>query len=633
MKIVVFFLVVLAPLGEPLIPQQVRRAKTILSSTTTYPSPSSPQQGSDSYVHNLADSAQFFQALEETDGLVVIKFFAPWCRACRGLEPKYKRLSIEYFKKGDVTFFEMSHKDLAANEPEFLQQQEVNVLPLIQFYHNAKRVESFPCGPRKIEVLREKLEIWHTKLGNNATESISKNYKTETSKEKEETRQMISTTKTSESSTSSSPFSSQQLDAIMKALRNAPLFQNVDDANIRALVRESRMAHYDAGDPLVVEGEMGRRFFVLLEGECDVYKQDMQPRLTGFSPTQSAYGQILNTLKAGAYFGERALVENAPRVVSIVAATAVSALAIERQALETAGIDLTSTVQDQFRWGYELTPDADDTTRLDAEFSSDNNNKQNNLQQDKEPQQVFESLSIMQRLRLVRSCIRAFEQAALRNPTFGDEKEAQYRRDLVQQLTYQQRLEFEQTFALLDKNNDGTIKVDELRALMDAFGKHHYQEADLAEMLNKANPDIDGNHYLSKEDFLALMAQAEFSSMFLETFKLLDPLGLGFLEAEQLWRVLDTLLGPDAAHHGTKENNGSTLTNFQLNHRHLAKQFGLDDGNIDYGAFVKILLSSSGSSFAPDSADDKVKHQREEATPPPPSSTTIDNRRRSRTSS
>ena len=43
----------------------------------------------------------------------------------------------------------------------FLQQLEVNVLPLVQFYANGKRVEAFPCGPRKIELLREKLEKWH----------------------------------------------------------------------------------------------------------------------------------------------------------------------------------------------------------------------------------------------------------------------------------------------------------------------------------------------------------------------------------------------------------------------------------------------------------------------------------------
>ena len=131
------------------------------------------------------------------------------------------------------------------------------------------------------------------------------------------------------------------------------------------------------------------------------------------------------------------------------------------------------------------------------------------------------------------------------------------------------------------------ITIDELQTLMSAF-RADLQDTDLTEMLNKANPVVDGNLSLTKHDFLALMAQAEFSAMFLETFKLLDPHQLGFLEAEHLAKVLDTLLAIE---------NGPT---FQLNYHFLADSFGLDeDGHIDYAAFVKILLSSSGSSLVP----------------------------------
>jgi len=42
----------------------------------------------------------------------------------------------------------------------FLQELDVKVLPLVQFYAGGERVEAFPCGPRKIELLREKLEEW-----------------------------------------------------------------------------------------------------------------------------------------------------------------------------------------------------------------------------------------------------------------------------------------------------------------------------------------------------------------------------------------------------------------------------------------------------------------------------------------
>jgi len=68
---------------------------------------------------------------------------------------------MEYSNKR-VVFYEMSHKAITGRDGgvTFLQGLEVNVLPLVQFYAGGKRVETFPCGPRKIELLREKLEKW-----------------------------------------------------------------------------------------------------------------------------------------------------------------------------------------------------------------------------------------------------------------------------------------------------------------------------------------------------------------------------------------------------------------------------------------------------------------------------------------
>jgi thiol-disulfide isomerase/thioredoxin len=73
--------------------------------------------GPEAFVHPLLDKKSFVSVTREREGdytqdLVVIKFYAPWCRACRGLEPKYKRLAMEYSTKR-VVFYEMSHK---ANE-------------------------------------------------------------------------------------------------------------------------------------------------------------------------------------------------------------------------------------------------------------------------------------------------------------------------------------------------------------------------------------------------------------------------------------------------------------------------------------------------------------------------------------
>ena len=77
---------------------------------------------------------------------------------------------------------------------------------------------------------------------------------------------------------------------------------------------------------------------MLLDGECDVFQLSnlaSSSRMPGFSPdpTRTAFGGRTNTLVAGAYFGERALVTNEPRAASIVAATNAIALIIYRALL------------------------------------------------------------------------------------------------------------------------------------------------------------------------------------------------------------------------------------------------------------------------------------------------------------
>ncbi len=110
---------------------------------------------------------------------------------------------------------------------------------------------------------------------------------------------------------------------------------------------------------------------MLLDGECDVFQLSnlaSSSRMPGFSPdpTRTAFGGRTNTLVAGAYFGERALVTNEPRAASIVAATNAIALIIDRSALARADrriwgedttfdslVDLLELSSEGVLWGYE----------------------------------------------------------------------------------------------------------------------------------------------------------------------------------------------------------------------------------------------------------------------------------------
>lgn len=87
-----------------------KQAKRVIASAVA----ETGDKGPGTYVRSLLDESSFLAATSarpDSDELVVIKFYAPWCRACRGLEPKYRRLAMEYSTKR-VVFYEMSHNSI-----------------------------------------------------------------------------------------------------------------------------------------------------------------------------------------------------------------------------------------------------------------------------------------------------------------------------------------------------------------------------------------------------------------------------------------------------------------------------------------------------------------------------------------
>ena len=70
---------------------------------------------------------------------------------------------------------------------------------------------------------------------------------------------------------------------------------------------------------LIREGERGREFFVLLDGEVEVRRK----------------GRKLATRRKGDFFGEIALVSDVPRTATVTATTPVRALVIRDQEFRT----------------------------------------------------------------------------------------------------------------------------------------------------------------------------------------------------------------------------------------------------------------------------------------------------------
>lgn len=53
----------------------------------------------------IRSEAEYLSVLKQNENsLVVIKFFTPWCRSCKAMDMKYRRLALLH---EDVKFFEV----------------------------------------------------------------------------------------------------------------------------------------------------------------------------------------------------------------------------------------------------------------------------------------------------------------------------------------------------------------------------------------------------------------------------------------------------------------------------------------------------------------------------------------------
>jgi CRP/FNR family transcriptional regulator, cyclic AMP receptor protein len=85
------------------------------------------------------------------------------------------------------------------------------------------------------------------------------------------------------------------------ALARIPLFGGLDRHDLDAVERISTEQDVEPGEVLIHEGEPGRHFFVLLEGEAEVSRD----------------GRMVNRLGPGDFFGEISLLSDRPTTASV----------------------------------------------------------------------------------------------------------------------------------------------------------------------------------------------------------------------------------------------------------------------------------------------------------------------------
>ena len=101
-------------------------------------------------------------------------------------------------------------------------------------------------------------------------------------------------------------------DGKINLIAKVPLFAGLSKRQLAQVASIADEIDLPQGKILTREGERGREFFILLEGEAEVRRK----------------GRKLATRRAGEFFGEIALLSNVPRVATVTAATPVQALVV-----------------------------------------------------------------------------------------------------------------------------------------------------------------------------------------------------------------------------------------------------------------------------------------------------------------
>jgi CRP-like cAMP-binding protein len=92
-------------------------------------------------------------------------------------------------------------------------------------------------------------------------------------------------------------------------IRTIPLFEGIEGRELQRLADSFKERRFEAGDVIAEEGKSGVGFFVIGEGEAEVF----------------VHGNSVDTLKSGEYFGEIALIDDGARTATVKAKTSMQA--------------------------------------------------------------------------------------------------------------------------------------------------------------------------------------------------------------------------------------------------------------------------------------------------------------------
>ena len=130
-------------------------------------------------------------------------------------------------------------------------------------------------------------------------------------------------------------------------------FPGIRPDEIEALIAHSSIHTYEPGTVLCRENAVEDRFYMILEGEAEVTKN-----------INSTEVRLLQTLSPGDFFGEMALIHNAPRAATVTVKSQLTALELDKAAFNqvlhnstSIALAMVSEISDRLRQNDQLAVD------------------------------------------------------------------------------------------------------------------------------------------------------------------------------------------------------------------------------------------------------------------------------------
>lgn len=101
-------------------------------------------------------------------------------------------------------------------------------------------------------------------------------------------------------------------------------FPGITPDEVQELISHSQVHSYPSGTVLCHEDKIENTFYMILEGEVEVTKR-----------INKSESRLLQTLSPGDFFGEMALIHNAPRAATVTARTNLVALELDKKSFDT----------------------------------------------------------------------------------------------------------------------------------------------------------------------------------------------------------------------------------------------------------------------------------------------------------